>query len=101
MSSLYNGKSLTDVIEHQKAEDRKLYQRRQELQRQADERAAAEREANEKSSFEKILDKQELARQLVDSIQSGNPRNEEYMTQALKQMCDVLDFLLKADKPEE
>jgi hypothetical protein len=94
MSSRYNGKSLADVIEQQKAEDRELYQRRQELQRQADERAAAERKANEKSPFEKILDKQELARHLVDSIQSGNPRNEEYMTQALKQICDVLDFLL-------
>jgi len=96
MSSLYNGKSLTDVIEQQKAEDRELYQRRQELKRQSEERAAAAQKANEKTPFEKILDKQELARQLVDSIQSGNPRNEEYMTQALKQICDILDFLLES-----
>ena len=101
MSSLYNGKTLIDVIEQQKAEDRELHQHRQKLQRESEERAAAEQKANEKTPFEKILGKQELARQMVDSIQSGSPRNEEYMTQALKQICDVLDFLLESIKPED
>jgi len=112
-----------DVIEQQKAEDRELYQRRKEvskmfptaefrdkeraeyieklkhrreLKRQQEEREAAARKAAEKTPYEKILDKQESVRQLVNSIQSGNPKNEEYMTQALKQMCDVLDFLLES-----
>ncbi len=99
-SSLYNGRTLADVIEQQKVEDRKQYQQRQELKRQEEERAAAAMRAAEKTPYEKILDKQEEAKQLVNSIQIGSPRNEEYITAALKRICDILDFCLKENRPD-
>jgi hypothetical protein len=89
----FRNKERAEYIEKQK--------HRQELRRQQEELAAAAMKAAEKTPYEKILDKQEVLKQHVYGIQGGDPRNEEYMTQALKQMCDVLDFLLKADKPEE
>lgn len=73
---------------------------RQELKRQEEERAAAARKAAEKSPYEKILDKQEEVKQLVNSIQIGSPRNEEYIRAALKQICDILDFCLTENRPE-
>lgn len=98
-SKLYSGRTLTDVIEQQKVEDRKQYQYRQELKRQEEERAAATMKAAEKTPFEKILDKQEEVKQLVNSIQIGSPRNEEHITASLKRICDILDYCLIENKP--
>jgi len=99
-SKLYSGRTLTDVIEQQKVEDRKQYQHRQELKRQDEERAAATIKAAEKTPFEKIMDKQEEVKQLVNSIQIGSPRNEEYIAAALKRICDILDYCLIENRPE-
>lgn len=49
MSNLHGGKTLKDIIEQQKIEDRKQYQCRQELRRQQEERAAAAMKAAEKT----------------------------------------------------
>lgn len=100
MSNLHGGKTLNDIIEQQKIEDRKQYQYRQELRRQQEERAAAAMKSAEKTPYGKILDKQEEVKQLVNSIQVGSPRSEEYITAALKQICDILDFCLNECKPE-
>lgn len=99
-SNLYNGKTLTDIIDQQKAEDRVLYQRRQELKRQQEEREAAARKAAEKAPLERILEKKETVKHLVNSMQAGSPRNEECIITALKQICDILDFCLNDCKPE-
>ncbi len=72
----------------------------QELKRQEEERAAAAMKAAEKTPYEKILDKQEEVKQLVNGIQVGSPRNEEYITAALKRICDILDFCLTDNRPE-
>lgn len=98
-SNLYGGKTLIDIIEQQKIEDRKQYQRRQELKRQEKERAAASRKAAERTPYEKILDKQEEAKQLINSIQVGSPRNDEYIIAVLKRVYDVLDYCLSENKP--
>ncbi|MDD2283539.1 MAG: hypothetical protein PHD92_09175 [Eubacteriales bacterium] len=100
MSNLHGGKTLNDIIEQQKIEDRKQYQYRQELRRQQEERAASAMKAAEKTLYGKILDKQEEVKQLVNNIQIGSPRNEEYISAALKRICDVLDYCLNECKPE-
>jgi len=100
MSNLHGGKTLNDIIEQQKIEDRKQHRYRQELRRQQEEQAAAAMKAAEKTPYGKILDKQEGIEQLVHGIQAGDPRNEEYIITALKQICDILDFCLDECKPE-
>lgn len=73
---------------------------RQELKRQEEERANVARKVAGKAPYEQILDKQEEVKQLVNSIQIGSPRNEEYISVALKRICDILDFCLNENRPE-
>lgn len=73
---------------------------RQELKRQQEEREAAARKAAEKTPYEKNLDKLKETKELVNSIQIGSPMNEEYITAALKRICDILDFCLTDSRPE-
>lgn len=87
----FRRKERAEYIEKQK--------HRQELKLQHEQEAAAMRAA-EKTPYEKILDKQEEVKQLVNSIQIGSPRNEEYITAALKRICDILDFCLTENRPE-
>jgi len=73
---------------------------RQELKRQQEEREAAARKAAEKTPYEKNLDKLKETKELVNCIQIGSPMNEEYITAALKRICDILDFCLTDSRPE-
>ena len=88
----FRNKERAEYIEKQK--------HRQELRRQQEELAAAAMKAAEKTPFEKILDKQEVLKQHVYGIQGGDPRNEEHIITALKQVCDILDFCLSECKPD-
>lgn len=73
---------------------------RQELKRQQEEREASARKAAEKTPYERNVDKLKEAKELINSIQIGSPMNEGYITAALKQICDILDFCLTEIRPE-
>src|SRR5690554_5344556 len=73
---------------------------RRELQRQQEERIAAARKTAEKAPHETAMDKLKETKKLVNSIQIGSPMNEEYITAALKRICDILDFCLTEIRPE-
>lgn len=83
-----------EVRNEERAKYIEKQKQRQELQRQQEERIAAARKAAEKAPHEKALDKLEETKKLVNSIQIGSPMNEEYITAALKRICDILDFCL-------
>lgn len=100
-SKLYSGRTLTDVIEQQKAEDRKQYLHRQELNRQQEERAAAAIKAAEKTPYEEILDRQEAVKKFIDDIQVGDPRIQTFIILALKEICEIMDFCLIDKRPED
>ncbi|WP_276620419.1 hypothetical protein [Syntrophomonas wolfei] len=88
----FRNKERAEYIEKQK--------HRQELKRQEEERAAAARKAAERTPYEKILDKQETLKQLVNGIQGGDPRNEGFIIDSIKQICDILDLCLNECKPK-
>ncbi|GAQ25097.1 hypothetical protein [Tepidanaerobacter syntrophicus] len=89
-----------EVRNEERAKYIEKQKQRQELQRQQEEREAAARKAAEKTPHEKALDKLKEAKELLNSIQIGSPMNEGYITAALKQICDILDFCLTEIKPE-
>jgi hypothetical protein len=89
-----------EVRNEERAKYIEKQKQRQELQRQQEERIAAARKAAEKAPHETAMDKLKETKKLVNSIQIGSPLNEEYITAALKRICDILDFCLTEIRPE-
>jgi len=89
-----------EVRNEERAKYIEKQKQRQELQRQQEERVAAARKAAEKAPHEKALDKLKETKELVNCIQIGSPMNEEYITAALKRICDILDFCLIESRSE-
>ena len=89
-----------EVRNEERAKYIEKQKQRQELQRQQEERIAAARKAAEKAPHETAMDELKETKKLVNSIQIGSPLNEEYITAALKRICDILDFCLTEIRPE-
>lgn len=89
-----------EVRNEERAKYIEKQKQRQELLRQQEERIAAARKAAEKAPHETAMDKLKETKKLVNSIQIGSPLNEEYITAALKRICDILDFCLTEMRPE-
>lgn len=89
-----------EVRNEERAKYIEKQKQRQELQRQQEERIAAARKTAEKAPHETAMDKLKETKKLVNSIQIGSPLNEEYITAALKRICDILDFCLTEIRPE-
>ena len=89
-----------EVRNEERAKYIEKLKQRQELQRQQEERIAAARKTAEKAPHETAMDKLKETKKLVNSIQIGSPLNEEYITAALKRICDILDFCLTEIRPE-